>query len=747
MRVLLLFRGSAGCGKSTYIKEHGLEPFTLCADNLRMLCSSPKLKVDGTVGISQDNERIVWNTLFQILETRMQNGEFTVIDATNSKTSEMNRYKDLASAYRYRIYCVDMTDIPIEETKKRNASREELKRVPEEVIDKMYARFATQPIPSGIKVIKPDNLDDIWFHQWDMNEYDKIHVIGDIHGCNSVLQDYLKIGIKEYDAYIFLGDYLDRGIENAETLKFLLSIYKRPNVVFLEGNHEIHLRQWASGVTSKSKEFERITRPQLEAANIDKKEVREFCRKLGQCVYAKFDGKNIMITHGGISNIPDNLTKLATIQMIKGVGSYADSDAVDESFVAHTELNTYSIHGHRNVSNTPIECNPRVYNLNGEVEFGGKLRTVTIRKDPFDIIPVEITNKVFKAQSIEKHEIVQTSTEGMTMEQVINLMRSNANIEEKAYGNIHSLNFTRNAFEKSAWDDMTIKARGMFVDIVKNKVAARSWNKFFNVGERPETKLDMLSSSMEFPAEAFVKYNGFLGMVSWDYEKNDFLIATKSSLVGEHAEWLKNDLYNCYSLQTLRDLENFIKANDVTFVFECCDTVHDRHIISYPSTQVVLLDIIYNQLEYKHYSYNDLTKIANTFGLVVKERAAVFTSWEEFFAWYNEVMEDGYEYHGVPVEGFVVTDANGFMVKIKTEYYRCWKKLRGVAQNVLKSGNFKYMGSLLTPEENYFYKFCMDIYKEKSKEDRLKIRADSATNICALRDKFYSYMQNKKFLT
>ena len=54
----------------------------------------------------------------------MQNGEFTVIDATNSKTSEMNQYKDLAENYRYRIYCIDMTDIPIEETKRRNAERD-----------------------------------------------------------------------------------------------------------------------------------------------------------------------------------------------------------------------------------------------------------------------------------------------------------------------------------------------------------------------------------------------------------------------------------------------------------------------------------------------------------------------------------------------------------------------------------------------------------------------------------------------
>ena len=123
MRVLLLLRGSAGCGKSTWIEQNGLKPYTLSSDDIRLMYQSPIMQVDGTDGISQSNDNAVWKTLFSLLEQRMQRGEFTVIDATNSKTSEMNRYKDMCSTYRYRIYCVDFTDIPIEETKRRNATK------------------------------------------------------------------------------------------------------------------------------------------------------------------------------------------------------------------------------------------------------------------------------------------------------------------------------------------------------------------------------------------------------------------------------------------------------------------------------------------------------------------------------------------------------------------------------------------------------------------------------------------------
>ena len=181
MRTLLLLRGSAGCGKSTWIEQNGLKPYTLSADDIRLLCQSPVLQPDGTVGISQSNDKIVWKTLFNLLEIRMQKGEFTVIDATNSKTSEINRYKQMCETYRYRMYCVDFTDIPIDEVKRRNANREELKRVPDGVIDKMYSRFKTQKIPSGIKVIKPNELDSIWMKLFDLSEYKKIHHIGDVH--------------------------------------------------------------------------------------------------------------------------------------------------------------------------------------------------------------------------------------------------------------------------------------------------------------------------------------------------------------------------------------------------------------------------------------------------------------------------------------------------------------------------------------------------------------------------------------
>ena len=124
MRILVLLRGTPGCGKSTWIKQNGLEDYALSADDLRLLYRSPIMDKNGKLSIDQSTNRETWKTLFDILEYRMSKGEFTVIDACNSKTSELNRYKALAETYRYRIFCVDFTDIPLEQAKEWNPDLE-----------------------------------------------------------------------------------------------------------------------------------------------------------------------------------------------------------------------------------------------------------------------------------------------------------------------------------------------------------------------------------------------------------------------------------------------------------------------------------------------------------------------------------------------------------------------------------------------------------------------------------------------
>lgn len=737
MRTLLLLRGSPGCGKSTWIERNGLKPYTLSADDIRLLCQSPILNVNGGKEINQKNDTVTWNVLFKLLETRMQNGEFTVIDATNSKTSEMNRYKQLCDSYKYRIFCVDFTGIPIEVAKARNAQREILKRVPEEVIDKMYSRFSTQKIPSGITIIKPDELDKVFIKKIDMNGYNKIHCIGDIHGCNTVLQYYLKDGFKDDEFYIFTGDYIDRGIENVETLKFLLSIYTNKNVLLLEGNHERALWVWANGGTTHSKEFEIHTRTQLERCKeINPKDIRRLYRKLGQCAYFDFGKNTYLVTHAGLSTVPDeNLITVSANQMIKGVGSYDEVETVANTFVSTTPDNCFQIHGHRNTKRLPVQVNDRVFNLEGQVEFGGNLRCVQILPTG-EHVAVETPNPVFRIPQ-EIDEDVKIERKEESLEDVIINLRSNKNIQEKIFGNYSSFNFTKNAFYDKAWDEQTVRARGLYIDVPKTKIVARAYEKFFNINERPETKFDMLQYKLIFPVEAYVKENGFLGIVGYDEYKDDLLITTKSNPDGDYAIWFKNLLYQSISKDKLDEMRLYIKENNVSFVFECIDTVHDPHIIDYPESCIILLDIVQNQIEFSKYRYDEIRGIADHFGLKHKQKAYTLSNWQEFFDWYYEVTDENYEYQGKNIEGFVIEDSTGYMIKLKLRYYNFWKFMRSIAHETIRKGYTSKTSALTTSVANHFYGWIKNL--AETTEDKETLPKD----ICTLRRLFFEEQTQK----
>lgn len=742
MRVLLLLRGSAGCGKSTWIEKNALKPYTLSADDIRMMCSSPVLSASGVPYINPSNDSVVWGILFKILETRMQNGEFTVIDATNSKTSDMNRYKELCDQYKYRTYCVDFTGIPIDVVKERNRGREPLKQVPDEAIEKMHSRFATQKIPSGITVIQPDELERIWFKKIDLSAYNKVHVIGDIHGCFTALKEYFDADgwLKDDEFYIFLGDYIDRGIENVEVIRFLLSIYQLKNVLLLEGNHERWLWVWANNGVSKSKEFEIATRSQFEESGLDKKEVRKLFRTFGQCAYFDYRGNTYLVTHGGLSGVPENFTFISTMQMLKGCGTYEEVEIAENAFVENTPSNFYQIHGHRNTKGLPVFSNSRNFNLEGRVEFGGYLRAVQLLPDGGQCC-VEIQNTVFKSpeEMLPKNEHHKASEK--TVADIIMDMRQNRFIQEKRYGNISSFNFTKQAFYDKVWDNQTMTARGLFINIPKQKIVARSYDKFFNINERPETKLAILQNRFSFPITAYVKENGFLGIVSYNEEDDSLFVSSKSAPDGPFSEWLRGNIESMVSRESIDGMKRYAKDNNVSFVFECVDMVHDPHIIEYPESRLYLLDIIYNEIPCRKYSFERTCEVADMFGLRHKERAIAIETWQEFYDWYYMVLDEDYLYSGRHIEGFVIEDANGFMVKLKLAYYNFWKFMRGIAHECIKKGYIdgRRTSALTTPIANQFYGWAKTLHD-------LPDRETLPHDICTLRKMFFETDTGKQFI-
>lgn len=678
MKQLIILRGAPGSGKSTFIKQNGLEPYTLSPDTLRSLFASPVLTEYIGFTISHANEKKVWNLLKDLLEKRMQNGDFTVIDATHTKAKDFKIYKDLADKYRYRLYCVDFSDISLETLLEQNKKREHYKIVPDESVIKMYERLQTSEIPNGVVTLKPTEFKEkVFFKPIDFSHYKKIHMIGDIHGCFTALNDYFHSSIKDDELYIFLGDYIDRGIENAEVLNFLFTLSGRKNVIFIEGNHERHLWNWSNDKEAKSKEFIRNTQPELNSKGVSKKIFRMFYRNLRQMVYFTYNEKTVLVTHGGLNSIPEEISLVSTEQLIKGVGDY--STEIDSLFLKNTNENVFQVHGHRNIQRYPLQVNDRCFNLEGQVELGGHLRIVTLDENGFT--PIEIQNTVFSDRFLKKEIEVDVDNTAF-----LSMLRGNEYINEKAqHGKIASFNFSPKVFYKGIWDNQTTKARGLFINTETTEIVARSFEKTFNIGEMDITSLESLKKNLVFPLNSYIKENGFLGITGYDSQNDELIIASKSTTSGRFKEYFEDILFKNTTKEQIQKMKEYMKLHNCSFVFEVIDPINDPHIVKYKQPEVVLLDIIERTPQFSKLSYDKLVQVANDIGLKVKKFHKSFKNWDEFEDWYKKVSNN----MSIELEGFMVEDADNFTFKVKIPYYNFWKQMRGCKDRIVKAREIK----------------------------------------------------------
>jgi predicted kinase len=419
MRKLILLRGAPGSGKSTFIKKQNLESFTLSLDTIRLLMGGVIMTPEGRIGINQTNDQKVWIEIEHIINEKMLRGEFIVFDSTFQQISDFKMPIKLAAKHRYEIYCVDFSTIPIETALEQNLQRESYKQVPKDVIIRAYERFKINHIPKSIKVFscfdfeKTSLIDNFEVKIVDLNNYKKIHHIGDIQGCYEPIAKYFADGFKEDEFYIFVGDFLDRGIQNGEVIRWLVDeVMEQKNVVMIWGNHETHIHRYANEETILSTEFENNTLPQLKKVNFTKDEANHLCSKLVDCFAYEYGAVKCLVNHGGIATVPRHLVLLPSQQFWKGTGSY--KQPIDQIF-SDNMINTewLQVHGHRNPSLLPIKAAAKSYNLEERVEFGGNLRIMTITKDQ-QVEEIEIRNNIFRKKDNSK--IFKEATENENIE-------------------------------------------------------------------------------------------------------------------------------------------------------------------------------------------------------------------------------------------------------------------------------------------------------------------------------------------
>ena len=660
MRQLFILRGYSAAGKSRWVSENGLTPFTLSSDDYRLKLSSPVYNLDtGSYGISQKVNAQAWKNLFADLEYRMAHGELTIVDATHLTRKSIKPYQSLCKKYFYRMTVIDF-DKSKEDCISDDLLRFNCHHVGKEVISKMNK----ESLPSGVRAIKPSDFQDFIESKTralDFDKYNRVHIIGDIHGCYTALMKYMNCVDFENDAAVFVGDYFDRGIENYKVFEFLYEHCHDDNFYLLLGNHERRIMQYLRGEDVSKTEFFKNTLKDFKRNGVTDSMLKKF---LWTCTsFAKFNyhGTTYWVTHAGVSymfNAYDSDDVL-----VNGIGKYEDMQAVVDSFDAYmVDSESVQVFGHRNNDDVLIKVGDKSYNVCGFPEIGGDLKVLQLDKDEKHCIAVPnnvISDDMF-VRAVHKYP---QKYHIHTVEQLVRVFRASKWVKEKKFGDISSFNFTKTAFSKDVWDSVIVKARGIFINTKTNRIVARGFDKFFNI-DFDSDEPDEYKPTLEMFEEPFCvtdKFDGFLGILGQDEGK--LLFCSKSMLgsSGDHSA-LFEKMLRPY-IKNEHSLIKYLADNDCSIVFEIVNSEEDPHIIRYDDKMVVFLGVINNKINFEKHRVK-----ANEISLLFED--INFTPVHVDYK-YKVCIDDLKKHEGI--EGYVITDNNGKMFKVKTDYYQICK--------------------------------------------------------------------------
>ena len=178
-------------------------------------------------------------------------------------------------------------------------------------------------------------------------------------------------------------------------------------------------------------------------------------------------------------------------------------------------------------------------------------------------------------------------------------------------------------------------------------------------------------------------------MDKFNYEANGYNKAEVNKFVTDVIKETEGIIRKCKEQKKeIEVLKDKLTKENLSAVFEVIDPFNDPHIIEYQEENLVLLDLIKNTTNFEKISYPDLQIFAQNNNISVKELAYAASNSDEFMSIYDKITAPNYKYKDSYIEGFVIEDANAFMVKTKTVYYDKWKYLRNKMENALKNNKF-----------------------------------------------------------
>lgn len=707
MQDLYLMRGPQGSGKSSFLRDHALDTYSLSSDRLRVLFGSMFMEMDGAMCTSHQYEHLIHEKLKEILVHRMSEGLTTFIDNTHVN-GDFSMYRELAQQWNYRVHVVDMgVGIPVSELIERVRARSQSSPegyVPEVQIRRFADKLKRRPVPEWMNSMTPEQvMEKINAPVADLTGlYRDILFVGDIQGCAEPLKELVRREYRDDRLIIFTGDLFDRGPQNGEVLTIMNELLNEDNVRLICGNHERHILSWMHG-RSTPREFRLGTLPQLYEAGFNRDMAQSIINRWENLIQFRFGSRSVQITHGGVPAVIKTPALFPGVQCWKGVGNY--NQDVDAVFEQNADRSWCQVHGHRNPTFRDLRPDQRSFNLESSVEYGGYLSALTFDGEKFN--PIQIRNRIFVPmternlkytavvpswiKSMVEHKVdgqaaleqVKVSREDFKQLRDHSLIRESV---QESMPHVSSFNFTRDAFYKQAYDQCNTRARGLYINTHTREIVIRGYDKYFNVNERgiASAQLDTFLKNTRPPYFSSIKENGYLGLIGYDSQEDKLVFASKSTTSGEHALWFEEQIRSMLGDMQLMRLCNILRDAQLSLTFEVIEPEKDPHIIKYDKPQVVLLDGIRRSMDFERLSTNELKSFADLFGFKTREPGPYLPSKEAFARFVRSVSSKGFKHNGKDIEGLVIEDANGNMIKIKLPYYNLWKQARSAANAVVR---------------------------------------------------------------
>jgi protein phosphatase len=250
--------GASSSGKTTLAKKHFKPTEILSSDFFRALVSDDEN--------DQRASAAAFEALYFVANKRLSLGLLTVIDATNLQKMARDQVLGLAKGQDCLTVGI-VLNLPENVLKARNLARTDRVLDPKTIanqcslLNRSLKFLDRDGFPRFYVLNSEEEVNDLQIVRvplWNDKkaETGPFDVIGDVHGCYDELTDLLeKLGYAvDRDNFIatpplgrraiFLGDLVDRGPKNVETLRLVMGLTDRGEALCVPGNHDVKLLKY-----------------------------------------------------------------------------------------------------------------------------------------------------------------------------------------------------------------------------------------------------------------------------------------------------------------------------------------------------------------------------------------------------------------------------------------------------------------------------------------------------------------------